>query len=364
METYLDSISRDKLKNLCKVGRLYEAERLLDQKGTARLRKTKKWTPLFVAVDRGFHSLVELLLRYDHVQWDLEKAYGGAIRRRRNDLAGRILRSSWWSADIDPVEALKTGDIELVCSLKASGTDFTKPPIVKEAAMVSARGTIECLRAAKISIEVVEDQLYEALIHHAGQGHLKSLVHLLKAGLNPHRQVAYYPGGEDDTMSAVNAAIHSRKPAIVRMLKPSPEKDDPERLMGSAVFMGDRRILDVLLEVGFPLNCQKNGGSPVLHDVLHEAGLFQIRPDFRSSRPYDWSKFRATVEWLMGLGARWAGRDRDDYRHIRDSLVGMGEAGSKEIIGMMLDAKAITEIQLREILKTPRMRPIAQALGR
>lgn len=364
METYLDSISRDKLKSLCKFGRLFEAERLLEQKGTARLRKTKKWPPLFVAVDRGFHSLVELLLRYDHAQWDLEKSYAGALRRGRLDLAGLILRSPWWSAEIDPVEALKTGDTELVCSLMESGTDFTKRPIVKEAAKVAARGTIECLKAAKIPIEVVEDQLYEAMIHHAEQGHMKSLVHLLKAGLNPHRQVACYPDDEHDTMSAVDAAIHCGKPAILRMLKPSPEKDDPESLMGSAIFMGDRRMLHVLLDSGFPLNCQKNGGSPTLHEVLKDAGLFQIRPNFRSSRPYDWLRFRADVEWLIDLGARWAGRDREDYRHIRDSLIGMGEAGSKEIIGMMLDGKAITETGLQEILKTPRMRSIARALGR
>ena len=132
---YLDAISREKLRKLCKFGRLFEADRLLQEKGTARFRKTHKWTPLFVTVDRGFHSLVEVLLRYEHEPWDLEKAYSGALRRRRNDLAAMILKSPWWTREIDPVEAICAGDVELVKSMILEGTNFTKAPIIRNAAM-------------------------------------------------------------------------------------------------------------------------------------------------------------------------------------------------------------------------------------
>lgn len=40
-----------------------------------------------------------------------------ALRRRRNDLAAMILKSAWWTREIDPVEALCTGDVELVKSM-------------------------------------------------------------------------------------------------------------------------------------------------------------------------------------------------------------------------------------------------------
>ena len=132
---YLDAISREKLRKLCKFGRLFEADRLLQEKGTARFRKTHKWTPLFVAVDRGFHSLVEVLLRYEHEPWDLEKAYSGALRRRRNDLAAMILKSLGWTREIDPVEAICAGDVELVKSMILDDTNFTKAPIIRNAAM-------------------------------------------------------------------------------------------------------------------------------------------------------------------------------------------------------------------------------------
>ena len=279
MQSNLDARSRDKLKKFSKLGRLFDAQRLLEERGTTRLRKTRKWTPLFMAVDRGFHSFVETLLRFEHAQWDLEKSYAGALRRRRNDLAGMILRSSWWTGKIDPVEALATGDTELVCTLVKSGIDFTKEPVVKQAALRNAKGTLDCLHAAKISIDAVEGQLYSALIFHAEQGHLKSVVHLLKAGLDPHTQVVWYEGrgSADDKTSAVHAALFSNKPALLAMLKPSPEKDNAEDLMGSVMLRENRRMFDVLFAAGFPVNCQANGGSPTLHDVLMSAGLFSYQ---------------------------------------------------------------------------------------
>lgn len=98
MPDYLDAKSRERLKALCKVGRLYDAERLLEEHGTARIRKTRKWSPLYMAVKRGFHSMVEMLLRYDHAQWDLEKCYQRALWIKMRDLASLILSSQCWSA--------------------------------------------------------------------------------------------------------------------------------------------------------------------------------------------------------------------------------------------------------------------------
>lgn len=130
------------------------------------------------------------------------------------------------------------------------------------------------------------------------------------------------------------------------------------------MFMGDRSMLEVLLKNEFPINCQENGGSPVMHNVLHEAGIFEIKPNDLRSRCRDWQDFRTDIEWLTGLGARWIGRNRDDYRHVRDALLSIGEAGTKEILGIMLEGGSLTKGELRQILSTPRMKPVAWILGR
>lgn len=361
MPTYLDAVSREKLRKLCKFGRLFEADRLLTEKGTARFRKTHKWTPLFVAVDRGFHSLVEVLLRYEHEPWDLEKAYSGALRRRRNDLAAMILKSPWWTREIDPVEAICTGDVELVKSMILAGTDFTKAPIIRNAAMNNPMGAIACLRSVGILLESVEGQLYEALMHHADNGHFKRMMAMLRAGLDPHKRIVIceYPDGTQETGNVVEAVIHTGKPWLLEMLKPSPEKDDAEHLVGCGMHLGDRRMLEVLIKCGFTINCQQNGGSPAMHSVLTTAGLFRISPNSRGLDSYGWSRFVTDIEWLIGIGAKWVGRNSGEYRMIRDALLGIGETGAIQILNMLLVGGAVSRSELKEILRTPRMDSLA-----
>jgi len=143
MPDHMDARTRDRLKAFCKVGRLFDAQRLLEEVGTAKLRKTRKWTPLFTAVDRGFHSLVELLLRYEHAQWDLDKAYEGAQRRHRSDLAALILAAPSWSLPIDPVEILSTGDLGLARKLQNAGADPANWRAVAEPIPLTAFRQIE-----------------------------------------------------------------------------------------------------------------------------------------------------------------------------------------------------------------------------
>ncbi len=73
MSQFLNHQDRDQLRDPCRAECLFDVEKLLVEKGTRYLTRTRKWTPLFFAVDRGFHSLVEVLLRYPHANWDLEK---------------------------------------------------------------------------------------------------------------------------------------------------------------------------------------------------------------------------------------------------------------------------------------------------
>ena len=365
MSPTLDARSRERLKTFCKFGRLFEAQRLLDEKGTARLRKTRKWTPLFVAVDKGFHSLVEVLLRYDHAQWDLEKGYAAALRRSRGDLAGMILRSPWWTAAIDPVDALATGDAELVCSLIASGVDITKAPLVTLAALRNPSGTVACLRAARISVDSVEVQLRSALITHAMRGYVGAVVQLLRLGIDPHVPGIWFeersPSGE--MMSAVNAAIFSDKPGLLAMMKPSPDRDDPEEMIGSVSCTGDHRMLTVLLDAGFELNCQANGGSPALHEVLRMGGRYGIVAGCQKWDPHSWAGYINDIKWLIERGARWAGRDRGEYRHVRDALATMGANGIGEVMELLLKVGAISQSDVKELLRTPRMQSITERAG-
>lgn len=360
MSDFISAIHRDKLTKACKRGRLFDALRMLEELGSARFRKTRKWTPLFVAVDRGFHSLVEVLLRYDHEAWDLEKAYGGATRRRRNDLAGLILRSPSWRGPIDPIDALVTGDCDLVRSMIDSGTDFTAPRVVALACLRSAWGTLECLAKAGIGIAPVVHELQIAMVTHASRGHVNSVVRLLRAGIDAHLPSDWFDERDrliNEPMSAVQAAVYLDTPALLSILRPSPDKDRAEDLMGGT---RNPAICQVLLDAGFELNSQENGGSTALHDAIAWGRVFSMAPGLHRER----EQLMTDVEWLLERGARWVPRDSNDWRCARDSLLGLGDRFAGRLVKRLRDSGAITDNLLVELFRPPRMAKLAEVLGR
>lgn len=359
MSDFISAVHRDKLTKACKKGRLFDALRMLEELGSARFRKTRKWTPLFVAVDRGFHSLVEVLLRYEHEAWDLEKAYGGALRRHRSDLAGLILRAPSWRAPIDPVEALATGDCDLIRAMIASGTDFTAPHVVARACLRSSWGTLECLTKGGIGIAPVQHELQIAMVTHASRGHIKSVVRLLRAGIDAHEPSDWFDERDrlmNEPMSAVHAAVYLDTPALLSIFRPSPEKDRAEDLLGGT---REPAIYQVLLDAGFELNCQENGGSTALHDAITWGRFFSIAPGLNRER----EKFVTDVEWLLERGAKWVPRDSNDWRSVRDSLLAAGESLAGRLVKLLRDSGAITDNLLVELFRPPRMAKLAEALG-
>lgn len=373
MSDFLDAKLRYRLKAFCKVGRLFDAQRLLEEVGTARLRKTRKWTPLFTAVDRGFHSLVELLLRYDHAQWDLDKAYEGAHRRRRADLAALVLSAPWWSAPIDPVEVLAAGDDVLARKLHETGADFTADRTILRGAMRNARGTLEIVEHLGIHSEEVENQLYSSMVTHANLGHVSSVMRFLRAGFDPHRIVPYLDerGRLSGEESAVSISMFTGKPGFFSALKPSPLKDDAADLIGRAVFLGDDRMLDILLQAGFGLNCKVNGGSPALDELLRGNTMKHHRPyaEFGHGRDIPrYSRaaadaFLCAVESFLQRGAQWVpDQDRNEVRMIRDTFLALGDIHVALLYELLDGHGAARREHLKALLTASRMKPLARAV--
>jgi hypothetical protein len=219
---------------------------------------------------------------------------------------------------------------------------------------------LECLTKAGIGIAPVRHELQIAMVTHASRGHIKSVVQLLRAGIDAHLPSAWFDERDrlfDEPMSAVHAAVYLDSPALLSILRPSPDKDRAEDLLG-----GTRKpaILQVLLDAGFDLNCQENGGSTALHDALTWGRFFSIAPGLHRER----EQFVTDVEWLLGRSARWVPRDSNDWRSVRDSLLAVGESLAGRLVKLLRDSGAITDQLLVELFRPPRMRKLAEAIGR
>lgn len=79
------------LVGLCRAGKLYEIEKWIAAGKSIRAPPQIKKTPLKVAIDLGFHSLIELLVRNEGSQAAKDRALSDAVSRRRLDLVELLI---------------------------------------------------------------------------------------------------------------------------------------------------------------------------------------------------------------------------------------------------------------------------------
>lgn len=358
-EDFLPFQERDRLRDLCRHGRLFEALDLLEEKGTCRLRRTRKWTPLFFAVDRGFHSLVEVLVRYPHSDWDLEKGYYGALRRKRGDLAALIIKAGYDPGDVSFSSALESGDSDVVQLLLErypdSGSDFG-------VAKAILRAPYEIAGLAPVLAKAIpdwEEQAYSGMVSLADRGRLRPVLRYLRLGLDPRRVGTILDDREMPIcgMTTVEAACGSGNMRLIHMLKPSPSLDNSKRLFAHGFVTSlNRELIEFLIERGFDINCDADGGCPVLNDVLCSA-TYKILSEIHGHQN-QWS-LRTIVPnatWLVELGAKWVPADSYSYRCFRDNLLLVGKEEGQNLLKVLRSHGALSPENEKKLLRNPRMK--------
>jgi hypothetical protein len=86
VSTTLSTDEGKQLLQLCKAGKLFEVEKWIEAEHSISIRPELKSTPLDIAIDKGFHSLVELLARHEPSQEVKNRALSRAVFHKRPDL--------------------------------------------------------------------------------------------------------------------------------------------------------------------------------------------------------------------------------------------------------------------------------------
>src|SRR6516225_102029 len=84
------------LLGLCAAGRLYEVENWIRSGRSLRVPRAVRRTPVEVAIELGFHSLVELLARHAPDQQSRNELLQHAVMRRRSDLSDLCVTRPFW----------------------------------------------------------------------------------------------------------------------------------------------------------------------------------------------------------------------------------------------------------------------------
>jgi len=371
------------LVKLCKAGRLFEVQDWIASGKSLRVPVEVKTTPLRIALETGFHSLVELLVRNESDQNAKNLALRHAVSRQRDEFVEILVSNGAKVGSIPFIDVLRAWKPAIIHYFLGRGADFiTDSPFAVafgERIRTALGPWRECREKHPEFAAQLQDQADRALRQFCERGDLKWVSLLMWAGADP-RSIGptldeEIKLDESEHLSALTAATYTKNVEILKRLKPDAKSDDLNGLLKHAARFGHNEVVQYLLDLGATPNDKPNGGSTAFDNGLesfeYEAFMDRISLTGYSrskASKYCVSKTRATIKLLLEHGALWRPDNAKQIAQVRRALYECEADVTVELVELLLNYVACTEDTIHNPLRTPAMKKhlalVAWHLGR
>jgi ankyrin repeat protein len=344
-------IDRSKeLVQLCRRGRLYELQKWINDGKSLEIpptaRRSRQKSLLKIAVETGFHSLVELIAKHEANQFSRDAALAHAVATRRVDLVELLLANGAEIRSVPFADVLLTWEPRVIRFFLDHGADAVSGRPFAEAfgakVRTALRAFVEYKRAHPELASQLQEQVDCALRHFCYEGDMKWVSLLVWAGGNPRSRgpclYKEYTEDQECYTSAMEEACHSETVDVLKKLKPDPNRENLSDLLHSAAISGRQSILQYLLEIGANPNDKPNGGSRALDTALWHLSFTRINP-----------------YGGKGLKSRYAAW-KDQVNSLRSTLLEYEPELTIELLQMFRKHHACPAERVHWLLGTPRMR--------
>lgn len=212
-------------------GRLYEIEAWIRDGNSLQVPVECKTTPLRIAMDRGFHSLVLLLARNDVGQRAKNDALWHAVTSGSLEFIELLLNHGAQLSSVAFSEVLLSWKPSVIQFFLDRGADFvTDAPFTKAFVArirTALRPYLDCKRNHPELTAELQKQADAALRHFCNEGNEKWISLMLWLGANP-RTDGPAPGDPDEPeyyTTALRQAGYTANYKVLKLLKLRPETD-------------------------------------------------------------------------------------------------------------------------------------------
>jgi hypothetical protein len=361
------------LLGLCRAGRLYDVEKWIAAGKSIRTPPQIKKTPVQVAIDLGFHSLIELLVRHEDSQAAKNQALSRAVSAKRLDVIELLVSCGAEIRSVPLADVLLTWEPVKIRFFLDHGADVvTDAPFAVafcEKIRTALRPFVEYKKAHPEVAPALQEQVDRALRHFCCEGDMKWISLLLWAGANPRsRGPTMEERWADDPechTTALQEACSKGSLEVLTKLKPDSRTDNLAELLSSAATANSKETIEYLLKLGAQPNDKENGGSSALDHSLWRLGFGSYDQFFnkRLSTKYEVSKTFECIRALVEHGAVWKPSDRYALNQVRQALYKCEPAVTVDSVKLLAGNKACPEETLEDLLEAPRMRQHLSSLG-
>ena len=359
------------LIELCKAGKLFEVQEWIAVGKVVNSpiypnHRVSRRSPLETAVERGFHSLVKVLLEggaaIESTGYDgpMEKA----LDMRRLDMVQLFIERGYDVKSVNMERVFATWDPKIMEYFIEKGADAETGNPLAWALCCRNRSVLGIFKQYKDRFPSFQEQANIALRHQCKEGNLKWVSLLLWAGADP-----YAPGSddyqaalddEDGGLSALGYAALWRHFEVFRIKKIRLDPNHPvtREVMRYTDSEKGIEVLRDLLEKGMNPNDEETGGCSAIRSLLSRMA-FDIsigRRDYFLSREQDCCECREKIKLIHLLtkhGARWVPKDTSEINDARKSLLKLIPDYTVEFVWIMAKYQTCSRSVIEQLLRTP-----------
>jgi len=368
------------LLEFCRAGKLFEVQEWVRAGKPVNLplvheKRTKRNRPLWVAIELGFHSLLQVLLEGGaEIEEPDYSALYQALLKRRLDLIQLLVEHGADIHSITMESVFATWDPRIMEYFIEKGADVETDNPLAYALCSRIRTALNIFQRYKDRVPSFQKQINIALRHHCKEGSLKWVSLLLWAGADPYEKgpdSAYNDGDypEEDHNALELAALFGHFEIFkIKRIQLDPKHPRAKELLHMACHGGKADLLRELLARGFNPQEFENEGSPLIQTLLNDLpwSFDYSFYDFYSSGRRKWkdidtSKSRDKIKMIHLLvrhGAKWKPGGEADISDARKSLLKMSPDYAMEFIWIMSQYNACNRKDIEQLIRTPSIRAL------
>ena len=352
------SIDGREVRRWCREGMYCEVEDRIKSGNPVPTGGPKERSPLVLASENGFHSLVKLLL--GHAVWPqrcLDAALARSAAGGHYEVTKLLLESGASVSDVVAKDLVVCGNPEVVYLLVAKGVDIETHNPLADAIGYEEPHALALLKRGQRRLPTIRKQGALALTLSVAHEYENRAERLYRAGCDHRLEVPipctypYARSGETSPSSAMWEAFKRGSFRLFMIMGPTKKKELQDYLQESWFCDFDWPKMQMLIRRGAKVNDQPNGGSKVLQTCiwyLRHSKLFGYGSE-KSER------ILCSIKHLAEAGAKWKPNDRD-FRWARYSLRELDDANAFQLAQTLFETKAAKPKLIWRFYNTPTLR--------
>lgn len=366
-----DRVSIAPLVELCKAGRLFDVQRWIAEGKPVNMpphhKGTRPLAPLDYAIDRGFHSLLQVLLEAGALQEPEGHCspMHRALAARRFDMVQLLVEYGFDPKSIDMTDVFETWDAGMMEYFIDRGADIHTGHPFASALCNRIRTALTVYKKRRERDESLQEQADIALRHHCFEGNEKWVSLMLWAGADPWKGGPSSPGSDsdEDGLSAIEYAIIGNHYGLLYLkpIRTTLTGENALKILGDLNRGRGLDLLERLLDEGLDPNDHDGGCSAItrcidrLGDCWYAGGssIWWDRGDRSDKRDTDNSRqIMKAIHLLARHGGRWQPRDKKEIEAARRSFLQLTPDYVVEFVWIMSKYGGCGLDPIRELLRT------------